>query len=208
MLGVVVVRDVLLSIPHFKTHAYAATWEWSLPALLVAQMWAGLDTLRAVARLYPEIGKLAVRIFLSCLATTITICCLSLPFELHHLAGEETLLRSLFLLHRCVDGWIAGTLILVAAFFARFPAPVKQPPRNLVIHTVLLSVYFSGYAVLFIAENLAPLGAVASVERIQLLLVVVLYTIWAICLSKKGERSEPWPQIDVILLKKTLGQLN
>jgi hypothetical protein len=130
MLGVVLVRDAALSIPHYKSHAYALLWEWTLPALLLSQIWAGLDILRAVARLYPKIGKLAVQIFLSCLATTVILCCLSLPFELHRLAGEETLLRSLFLLHRCVDGWIAGTLILVAVFFARFPAPSKQPPAT------------------------------------------------------------------------------
>lgn len=208
MLCVVLVRDMALSIPHFQTHTYAVIWELSLPPLLLAQLWAGLDTLRAVARLYPKIGKFAVRIFLSCLVATVALCCLSLPFELHRLAGQETLLRSLFLLHRCVDGWIAGTLILVAVFFARFPAPSKQPPHNLVIHTVLLSAYFSGYAVLFVAENLAPLGAAATVERSQFGLVVALYVIWAISLSKKGERSQPWPQIDVILLKKAVGQPN
>jgi len=201
MRGIGLMRDALLSVPHYTTHAYTVIWESSLPTLLAAQVWAALDTLRAVARLYPGIGKLAVRIFLACLAITVTVCCLSLPFELHRLTGGETLLRSLFLLQRCVDGWIAGTLILVAIFFARFPSPSTPPPRNLVLHTVLLSIYFSGYAVLFVAENLAALGAVLTLERIQFVLVVLLYAIWVASLSKSGERSEPWPQTDVILLK-------
>jgi hypothetical protein len=63
MLVIVLARDIVLSVPHYKTHAYAVVWEWTLPALLIAQAWAGLDTLRAVARLYPKIGKLAARIF-------------------------------------------------------------------------------------------------------------------------------------------------
>jgi ABC-type transport system involved in cytochrome bd biosynthesis fused ATPase/permease subunit len=46
MLGVVLVRDATLSIPRYNTHAYAVIWEWTLPALLAAQLWAGFDTLR------------------------------------------------------------------------------------------------------------------------------------------------------------------
>lgn len=201
MLGVVLVRDGILSIPNYNTHAYTAVWEWTLPAVLVAQVWAGLDTLKAVARLYPKIGNFAVRLFLVCLAITVAVCCLGLPFELHRLQGAESLLRTLFLLQRSVDSWIAGTLILVAIFFARFPAPLKQPPRNLVLHTTLLSLYFGGYAVLFFAENLAPLGAITFLEHLQFIVIVLLYAVWATCLSKRGEATEPWPQIDVMVFR-------
>ncbi len=201
MLGIVLVRDAVLSIPGYSTHGYAVAWEWTLPPLLAAQVWAGLDTLKAVARLYPKIGTFAVRLFLACLSITTTICCLGLPFEMHRLTGAEVVLRTLFLAQRWVDGSIAGTLILVAIFFARFPAPLKRPPRNLVIHTILLSLYFSGYAVLFFAENLAPLGAVALLEQLQFVLIVLLYGLWAICLSRSGEQTEPWPQLDIIMLK-------
>jgi hypothetical protein len=201
MLGVVLVRDGVVSIPSYNTHAYAMAWAWTLPALLAAQVWAGLHTLKAVARLYPKIGRFAVRLFLACLAITVGVCCLGLPFELHRLRGEEAALRALFLLHRCVDSWIAGTLVLVAVFFARFPAPLKQPPRNLVVHTILLSLYFGGYAALFFVENLASLGSVVIAERLESILIVGLYSAWAMCLSKKGETSEPWPEIDVMVLR-------
>jgi hypothetical protein len=201
MLGVVLVRDGIVSIPAYDTHGYAVAWAWTLPALLAAQVWAGLDTLKAVARLYPKIGRFAIRLFLVCLATTVAVCCLGLPFELHRLQDEDAALRALFLLHRLVDSWIAGTLILVAVFFARFPAPLKQPPRNLVLHTILLSLYFAGYAGLFFAENLAPLGSAVFFERVQFVLVAVLYSTWAAGLSKNGETSEPWPEIDVMTLR-------
>jgi hypothetical protein len=205
MLGVVLVRDGVVSIPAYDTHAYAVAWAWTLPVLLAAQLWAGLDTLRAVARLYPKIGRFAVRLFLTCLAITVVVCCLGLPFELHRLRDEEAALRALFLLHRSVDSWIAGTLILVAVFFARFPAPLKQPPRNLVLHTILLSLYFGGYAALFFTENLTSLGSALLVERLQFALVVALYAVWAAGLSKDGETSEAWPEIDVVVLR-TLAQ--
>jgi len=205
MLGVVLVRDGIVSIPAYDTHAYAVAWAWTLPALLAAQVWAGLDTLQAVARLYPKIGRFAVRLFLACLAITVAVCCLGLPFELHRLRDEDATLRALFLLHRLVDSWIAGTLILVAVFFARFPAPLKQPPRNLVLHTILLSLYFAGYAGLFFVENLAPLGSAVFFERLQFVLIIVLYSAWAAGLSKDGQTSEPWPEIDVMTLR-TLAQ--
>jgi len=201
MLGIVLVRDVVMSIPRYNTHAYTVAWEWSLPVLLAAQIWAGLDALIAVARLYPKIGNFAVKLFLVCLVITAAACCLGLPLELHRLNGQEAALRTLFLLQRWVDSSIAGTLLLVALFFARFPAPLKQPPRNLILHTVLLSAYFGSYALLFFAENLAPLGAMASLERLQFSLVVLLYAAWAICLSKRGQTSQPWPELDVMVLK-------
>ncbi len=201
MLGVVLVRDGVMSIPRYNTHAYTVAWEWSLPILLAAQIWAGLDTLKAVARLYPKIGNFAVRLFLLCLAITAVVCCLGLPLELHRLKGQEALLRTLFLLQRSVDSWMAGTLILVAVFFARFPAPLKQPPRNLVLHSILLSAYFSGYGLLFFAENLAPLGGISFFEHLQIVLLVLLYAVWATCLSRRGETSEPWPEVDVVVLR-------
>ncbi len=201
MLLIVLLRDLILLIPRYYTHAYAVLWECSLPALLAAQIWVALDTLRAVARLYPKMGNLVIRIFLICLIITVIVCCVTLPFELRRLMGDETVLRAFFLVHRSVDAWIGGTLILVAFFFARSPAPLKQPPRNLVLHTVLLSIYFSGYGILFAAENLARLGSVAALERIQVMLVVLLYTAWAIGLSKGGEKSEAWPELEIILFE-------
>ncbi len=201
MLLIVLLRDLLLLIPRYYTHAYAVLWECSLPTLLAAQIWAALDTLRAVARLYPKMGNFVIRIFFVCLLITVIVCCVSLPFELRRLTGDEAVLRTFFLVHRCVDGWIGGTLILLALFFARSPAPLNQPPHNLVLHTVLLSIYFSGYGILFAAENLARLGSVAILERIQVMLVLLLYGAWAVGLSKSGEKSEAWPQLEIIVLE-------
>lgn len=201
MLGVVLARDAIVSIPRYDSHAYTIAWECTLPALLVAQIWAGLETLLGVARLYPKFGKFVVRLYLSCLAISVIICCLSLPFELHRLIGAETLLRGFFLLQRCIDSWIAGTLLLVSVFLARSPAPSKKPPRNLVLHTFLLTAYFGGYAVLFMVENLTALGGAAVFERAQFVLIVLVYAAWAGGLSNEGTRSEPWPQIDVVLLR-------
>lgn len=201
MLGVVLARDIVLSISHYDSHAYIFIWKASLPILLAAQAWCGLETLRAVQRLYPQIGRFAISLFLTCLGITVAACCLGLPFELHRVAGQEALLRALFLLQRWVDSWIAGTLILVALFFARSPAPQRKPPRNLVLHTILLSLYFGGYGAMFFAENLAALGGVEIVERLQFSFVVLLYVIWATCLSAKGQQSEPWPKLNVILVE-------
>ncbi len=201
MLAMVLARDAIMAIPSYRSHSYTVAWEWTLPPLLAVQVWAGLDTLRAVARLYPKFGNFAVRLYLVCMAISVAACCVSLPFELGRLSGEETFLRALFLLQRWVDSWIAGTLMLVSVFLARFPAPSKKPPRNLVLHTVLLTIYFAGYAVLFLTENLTTLGGAAIAERAQLALTLLVFAAWATGLSKEGAGSESWPQIDVILLR-------
>lgn len=203
MMMVVLCRDAVVSIPRYDSHAYTLAWEWTLPALLIAQAWAGLDTLTAVERLYRTFGSLVIRLYWLCLAISVAVCGVVLPFELRRLTRDEAELRSLFLLQRCVDSWIALTLILVSVFLACFTAPSKKPSRNLVLHTILLSAYFGGYAALFVAENLTPLGGAVIVERAQFVLVALLYAGWALGISKQGAESEPWPQIDVILLRST-----
>lgn len=201
MLGVVLWRDAVVSIPRYDSHAYTVAWEWTLPVLLATQIWAGLDTLRTVAALYRNFGNFVLRLYLACLVISVAVCCAAVPFELRRFTGQETLLRGLFLMQRSIDGWIAGTLILVSVFLVCFTAPAKKPPRNLVLHTVLLSAYFGGYAVLFLIENLTALGAAAIAERAQFVLIALVYAAWAAGLSKKGAESEPWPQIDVMLLR-------
>lgn len=201
MLGVVLARDIVVSIPNYDSRGYAVSWEWTLPPLLAAQVWAGLDNLRAVARLYPEFGRFAVRLYLTCLAISGTVCSLTIPFELRRVSGGEAVLRALFLSQRCIDSWIAGTLILVSVFLAWAPAPANKPPRNLVLNTILLSAYFGGYGLLFLIENLTSLGGAVTAERAQFVLVICVYAAWAAGLSRKGESSEPWPRIDVFLLR-------
>jgi len=201
MLAVLVARDVALAIPPYTSLAYTYIWGWTFPLVLGAQIWAGFENLQCIGRLYPKIGNFAKRLFIVCFVITVIGCCTGLPFELHRIGGQEALLRALFLVQRWVDCWIAGTLILVALFFARFPAPLKKPPRNLVVHTVLLSLYFTTYGLLYFVENLAPLGAVETAEQAQLSAIVMLYAVWATLLSSDGQKSEAWPEISVIVLE-------
>jgi hypothetical protein len=202
MLGVVVLRDVVLACLRYDSRPYVLVWEYTLPVVLVSQAYAGLQTLIAVSRLYRRIGRLVVRLFLVSLALTLACCCLGLPFELHRLGGEEAVLRSFFLAQRWVDSSIAGTLILASAFLLRSPAPPKRPPPNLVLHTTILSLYFSSYAALFFLENLASLGSIQMLERIQFSFVVLLYGVWASGLSLKRQRLDPWQQTDAIVLRQ------
>lgn len=201
MLAAVLVRDAIVSIPRYDSHAYTLAWEYTLPVLLGAQLWAGLDTLLVIAQLYPNFGRFILRLYVFCLAISVAVCCLILPFETRRLLGGETVLRLFFLLQRCTDGCIAVTLMLASIFLAWFPAPSKKPPRNLVLHTVLLTTYFGGYALLFMTENLAPLGGAAVIERAQFVLVILVYAVWAAGLSKEGARSDPWPEIDVVVMR-------
>jgi len=201
MLGVVLARDAAVSIPRYDSHAYTLVWEVSLPILLLAQLWAGLDTLLSIARLYETFGNFATRLYLWCLGASIVICSATLPRELARASGGEAVLRELFLLQRCIDSLIAGTLILASAFLLRHLAPPRRPPRNLVMHTVFLSLYFVGYSALFLVENLTVLGGAAMAERIQFVLIVLLYFAWACGLSSEGAIGEPWPHVEVVVLQ-------
>jgi len=202
MLGVVVARDLVLACLHYGSHRYTIAWEFSLPVILVSQIYAALQNVVSITRIYPRFGKAAVRLFLGCFVVIALCCCLGLPFELHYITGESAVLRMFFLAQRWVDGCIAGTLLIACGILMRSPAPPRKPAANLVLHTCLLTIYFGGYSVLFFLENLAPLGAQQNVERAQFALVVFLYTLWATCLSAKRQRSRRWPEVTAILFRK------
>lgn len=207
MLAAGLLRDVILLIPQFASHSYAVSWEVTLLPVLAAQSWAAFLVLRSIAGLYPKISSFAVRLFWTFFGVTALVCCAGLYFETRLLAGNEAILRTCFLFDRWVHSLLAGTLVLTMAFFACFPTPVQKRPRNLVNHTLLLSLYFSAYAVYFIAENLAPLGAMMALEYIRSTLAIGLYLTWLCVLSPAGQQIKPWPTAEPALLE-TVEQRN
>jgi hypothetical protein len=101
----------------------------------------------------------------------------------------------MFPLYRWVDGLAAGALILTCGFLAAFPRPMRLMSSNLIRHTVLLTLYFSAAAILFLAENLTRLGTAVWLERSHFILIALLYSAWIVGLSKQGEASETWPDL-------------
>lgn len=202
LLSVVVIRDVVLALLHYGSRAYLVMWEASVPAIVIVHIGAAQRLLKSIAQLYPFTGKFACRLFGVCLLLALVGCCLGLPFEFRHFNAHEMLLRTTFLLQRLVDSAIASTLVLVALSLLWGPAPPKQPPRNIVLHTVLLTIYFGGYGSLFFIENLFKLGSAQVIERVQFSLVVFTYCIWATCLSSKGQQSEQWSGVEAVSLRR------
>lgn len=202
MLAIGFLRDGALAALHYGSHLYVLVWQISLPILLILQLYAGFATLNSVARLYRRFGNFVTRLCLLCLVLTLISCCVILPFELHHFDGDEVILRALFLAQRWVATSVTGTLSLVALFLLRSPAPPKQPPQNLVRHTILLTLYFGGYSFLFFVENVVSLGAAQLLERLQFTFVIVLYVLWATCLSRKGQRSDAWADVTAISFRR------
>jgi hypothetical protein len=200
MLGAGLIRDLILVTPKYASHAYAITWEATLVPVLAAQSWATIEVLRAIAKLYPKIASFAVRLFSICFGASAILCCCGLYFETRLLAGNEAILRSFFLFDRWVHSLLAGTLVLTMLFFACLPTPVRKKPVNLARHALLLSFYFGAYAIYFIAENLAPLGGIAALERIKSAFVIALYVSWICALSPAGQEMSAWPPIDPALI--------
>jgi hypothetical protein len=176
-------------------------WEATLLPVLAAQIWATVLTLDSVSRLYPKISGFAAELFFVFAALSAISCCAGLYFETRLLTGSEAILRSFFLLDRWVHTLLAGTLVLTMIFFACFPSPVRKRPANLFRHTLLLSLYFSAYALYFLSENLAPLGDLRALDYTKSALVISLYIAWTCLLSPAGERKEEWPGIELNVLQ-------
>ena len=203
MLSVGLLRDVILLVPSdYHSHSYALAWGITLPVLLLAQAAAAVSTYAAIANLYTNIGRFAVRLFEGSLIVTAVCCCAGLPFELRHMTGDELWIRSLFLLDRWISSLIAGGLILAVAYLARFPRPLKVMPSNLILHTTLLCVYFGSYSIVPFVLNLVPLGEALWVQAALLATVLALYALWALRLSTAGERTELWPEMDARTLER------
>lgn len=196
MLTVGLARNLIMLVPPYNTHAYAVAWEWSAVPLLAAQCWAALDALTSIARLYPKLGRFAIWLFAASVGFSAVFCCAGLPFETSRLRGTEATLRSLFLLHRWINSVSAGSLFFAVLLLARFPIPVRRLPRNLVCHVGLLTAYFTSYGILYFIENIAPLGAIDTLERLQTATVLGLYVAWSACVSRGGSVSEAWPRCD------------
>jgi hypothetical protein len=178
-----------------ESHAYAVAWEAVLPIRLASQAWAAFSTYQAVASLYQRMGRFAVWLFAGALSLAVLICCGTLPWEIRRIGGNESFIRAMFLLYRWVDGIAAGGLILTCGFLAGLPRPMKLLSSNLIRHTLLLALYFATVAALFLVENLGHLGGAIWLERLHFMFVGLLYAGWAVGLSKRGEASEPWPEI-------------
>lgn len=196
MLVVGIARDVVLMNAPFESRLYSQLWAATLPLALVSQAVAALGTYAAIARLYPKLGRFGVGVFLGALVLTAVASCIVVPFETRRMTGGETMLRTLFALDRWIHTLIAGALLLAVAFLARYPRPLKRMPRNLVVHTWLLSAFFSVYAVLPFVLNLVPLGGAPAAQAIASLLVLAICVGWIFGLSAEGEATEPWPAVD------------
>jgi hypothetical protein len=190
MLFISALCDVLLSRLSNETHAYTVAWEAVLPIRLTSHAWAAFATYEAVASLYQRIGRFAVWLFAASLCIAALVCCGTIPWELRQIGGIESFVRSMFLLYRWVDGLAAGGLTLTCGFLAFFPRPMKLMSSNLIRHTILLTLYFGAAAGLFLVENLAPLGGMVWLERLHFIFVGLL-----VSLSKRGQASEPWPEL-------------
>lgn len=195
-LGVGLARDLVLLVPGYTTHLFTQLWEVTLPVLLLSQIGAGVSTYRAIASLYPKIGRFAAWLFGACLLAACAAGLALLPLEVKRIGAAEAELRVLFLVQRWVATLLAGGLTLAVLFLARFPAPLRRMPTNIGVHTICIAVYFTSYAILYTLENTKALGGVAWAEVAQLGLVVLMYGIWTMKLSAAGQVSERWPELD------------
>jgi ethanolamine transporter EutH len=190
------VRDLVLLKPDYETTTYSLLWKCTLPVLLIAQIGAGLSTYSAISRMYSGLGRFAIWLFAICLLAAALAGLVLLPVEIHRIGAAEAELRVLFLVQRWVATVLAGGLMLAVAYLQRFPAPLRQVPRNIKVHAGCVAAYFSSYAVLYALENAYKLGEAQWAVMAQLTAVCLIYCVWAVGLSREGQLSKPWPALD------------
>ncbi len=190
------VRDLILLKPDYETTTYSNLWKWTLPVLLIAQVVAGLTTYSAISQMYAGIGRFAIRLFAGCLLVAAIAGLVLLPVEVHRIGAAEAELRVLFLLQRWIASILAGGLMLAVAYLQRFPAPLRQVPRNIKVHAGCVAAYFSSYAMLYAIENACKLGEAQWAVVAQMAAVCLIYGVWAAGLSREGQVSKPWPALD------------
>jgi hypothetical protein len=189
-------RDLALLLPPYDSHPYTLIWEATLPVLLLAQIGAGVATYAAITELYPKIGPFAVKLFAACLILACLAGLVLLPFEVKRIGADEAPVRVFILVQRWVATLLAGGLVLAVLFLARFPRPLKKMPRNIMTHTACIALYFASYALLYAIKNLKSMHGAQWAAQGQLGFVCVLYLAWTVGLSKAGQASEPWRQLD------------
>ena len=163
MLLVGLVREVILWPVSYAGHAYAVAWEVSLFAVLVCQVWAGWSA-------YEALHERDSREFVAVIAAAVALCLLPLLFESEHVYGCETVLRSMLMLYRFVDGCLAVMLIASAMRQRRVPA-----------HAWLLAGYFGAWSVVCLVKQMLPLRSPAA-DHLCSAAVAVLYCGWLVLL--------------------------
>ena len=188
----VTVTDILHFWLPTSTARYTDLWEATLPAVLCAHVFVCVRSYQAIVALYPKIGRWAHAVFLLCAGVAGLLTLIGVPWELAHIQGAESGVRIWILILHFTDGICGGALVLLVLYFSRYPKPLQTLPRNLLVHTTLITSYFVSYSLIALLKNFTSLtdATMQTVHRAHFGFIAALYVAWLFGVSRRGENAE------------------
>jgi hypothetical protein len=179
-----VLRSGVLRLLNPSASAYGWMWLYTEPLVWILFGYATFELSAIALRDYRGLASLSRKTLLAGLSVCLVASLATLVVDLSQSRGDFPLLLAANLARRAIWSTLTLYLLLLAGFLLWFPVPIS---RNLLLHTVLLSLYsLAGTATLFVRNLLGP--SVVSPVSTALLAVYGLCLIGWLGLTRAGER--------------------
>jgi hypothetical protein len=164
--------------------AYGWAWLLSEPLVWILFGYATLELTSRALRDYRGLASLSRTTLAAGLVVAVAVSLSSLRVDVSWSQGDFPVLLGFNLARRAVCSALSIYLLLLAGFLLWFPVPIT---RNLLLHTVLLSLYsLAAAATLFVRNVLGP--AVIPLVSVALMIINQLCMAGWLLLTRAGER--------------------
>jgi len=204
------VRAVVLYAIPYNTNAYGWVWLASAPLSWVFYILVVLELYSLVLRNYKGIATLGRWTLMAALGISILISALTLSADLSNSAESYPVLRYFTVIERGVISSLAIFLLLITAFLVWYPVPLS---RNVVVYSVVYSVYFLSTTMGFLVRNITGNDAMSMVHLVLSSVTVCCLVVWIVLLNRKSESltmvvGQHWRQEEEEQLMEQLGTIN
>lgn len=149
-----ILRSIALTVIGPPTGvAYTNLWVATEPPMQLLAILMVLEVHTAICEHYPRIGRFARWLLIGAMAVAVLLCAATVLVDLNAMNWRRPILRAVYLSRRCVTSILVTFLVLIGAYFRRYPRPLK---RNIVVHANALLVFFAVEACGYLAVNVWP----------------------------------------------------
>jgi hypothetical protein len=170
-------------------------WEWLVLSAVgwVITLWMVYAVLEAVLERLPGILKFSRRFLNYTFLAAVIVALITAKAELsgNTVPSGKSALESAVVVGMALERVIATVVLLVLLAIICFVLwfPVKLP-RNLVVFSLGLVVYFSCRNVLMLAQEFLAVEAARAAAVASMLVLGGCFAYWGVCLSRAGEAAE------------------
>jgi hypothetical protein len=178
------VRGVVLYSLPYNTNAYGWVWMVTEPLAWVLYILVVLELYSLVLRNYKGIATLGRWTLMGALGLSIVISALTLWADLSNPAERFPILLYFTAIERGIVSSLAIFLLLITAFLVWYPVPLS---RNVVVYSVVYSVYFLSTTMGFVVRNIAGNEATSTVHLVLMSVTVCCLVAWIVLLNRRSE---------------------